>query len=98
MELFKSSKAYLHQFIMSSGHGMMNQFEPWYFGVDFAFCFKFCTGMPDMPSWSKHPQHRRRDGDPEVNLATWVRTISRRPELQLKHNWQLGFAMSSVPW
>ena len=49
-----------------------------------------------MPSWSKHPHRRRQEGDPEVDLATWVRTISRRPELQLKHNWQLGFTMSSV--
>ena len=49
-ELFKNSKPYLQQFIISSGCGMMNQFEPWYFGVAFAFCFKFCTGMPDMPN------------------------------------------------
>jgi len=37
-ELFKSSKAYLQQFIISSGCGMMNQFEPWYF---VAFCILF---------------------------------------------------------
>ena len=95
-ELLTANKAHLHQFIMSTGSGMMNQFEPWYFGVAFAFCFKYCTGMPDMPKWSKHPRQRRHEGDPEVDLATWVKTISRRPELQLKNNWLLGFTMSSV--
>ena len=74
----------------------MNQFEPWYFGVAFAFAFKYCAGMPDMPKWSKQARHRRREGDPQVDLATWVRAISRRPELQLKNNWLLGFTMSSV--
>ena len=27
---------------------MVGQFEPWYFGVAFAFCFEYCTGMPDL--------------------------------------------------
>ena len=96
LDFFTSNKAYLHQFILATGNGMMNQFEPWYFGVAFAFCFKFCSGMPDLPSWSKHPKHRRHEEDPEVDLATWIHTISRRPELQVKHNWQLGFTMGSV--
>ena len=96
VELLTRNEAYLHQFIVATGSGMMNQFEPWYFGVAFAFCFKFCSGMPDLPSWSKHPKHRRHAEDPEVDLSTWVHTISRRPELQLKHNWQLGFTMGSV--
>ena len=38
-----------HRFVMTSGTGMMPQFRPWHFGVAFAFLFKFCTGMPDMP-------------------------------------------------
>ena len=32
------------RFAMSSGSAMQSQFKPWYFGVAFAFLFKFCTG------------------------------------------------------
>ena len=36
-------------YVVATGNQMMNQFVPWYFGVAFAFCFKYCIGMPDMP-------------------------------------------------
>ena len=77
----------LHRYVATTGRSMENQFEPWYFGVAFAFCFKFCVGMPDMPAWSKIPRHRRGDDAPRVELAEWVRLISRRVEQQLRRDW-----------
>ena len=85
-----------HRFVMTSGTGMMSQFRPRYFGVAFAFLFKFCTGMPDMPTWSKHPRHRRAADAPRIEFPLWVRIMSRRVEQQLKRDWLLGFTMSSV--
>eukprot|EP00959_Pyramimonas_sp_CCMP1952_P179750 3758538-Pyramimonas_sp.AAC.1 len=41
-----------------TGNTMMDQFEPWYFGVAFAFVLKYCTGMPDMPAFLKRPRYR----------------------------------------
>ena len=35
---------------VSTGNTMIDEFEPWYFGVAFPFIFKYCTGMPDMPA------------------------------------------------
>ena len=75
---------------------MQNQFMPWYFGVAFAFCFKFCTGMPGMPDWSEVPRHRRKAGAPWMPLGLWVKIISRRVEQHLKRDWLLGFTMRSV--
>lgn len=34
--------------VIGMGKAMVDQYEPWYFGVAFAFC-KYCTGMPDAP-------------------------------------------------
>ena len=52
--------------------------------------------MPDMPSWSKIPRHRRREDAPRVELAEWVRLMSRRVEQQLRRDWLLGFTMGNV--
>ena len=52
--------------------------------------------MPDMPSWSKIPRHRRPEDAPRVELAEWVRLISRRVEQQLRRDWLLGFTMGNV--
>ena len=43
---------------------MMDQFEPWYFGVAFAFCFKYCTGMPDLRFFDQVKRHRRHEDAP----------------------------------
>ena len=81
---------------MSTGSVMQNQFQPWYLGIAFAFLFKFCTGMPDMPEWSQCPQHKRQGDAPRVEPPLWVRLISRRVEQQLQRDWLLGFAMFNV--
>ena len=75
---------------------MQDQFKPWYFGIAFAFLFKFCTGMPDMPEWSTHPRHRRTDDAPRVDFPLWVRLMSRRVEQHLKRDWLFGFTMCNV--
>ncbi|CAK0877809.1 unnamed protein product [Prorocentrum cordatum] len=73
-----------------TGNVMMDQFEPWYFGVAFAFLFKYCTGMPDGPEFMKRPRHRRGNGAPRVELPLWVRIMSRRVESQLCRDWHFG--------
>ena len=84
------------RFAMTTGNVMMDQFMPWYFGVAFAFCFKYCTGMPDMPDFAKVPRHRRKQGAPTVDLPLWTRIITRRCEIALSKAWDLGFCMSSL--
>ena len=74
---------------------MANQYEPWYFGVAFAFCFKFCTGMPDAPAFMQAKRHRRTEDAPRVEFPAWVKLMSRRVEQQLKRDWLLGFSMGS---
>ena len=75
---------------------MLDQFEPWYFGVAFAFCFKYCTGMPDMQTFDKVKRHRRHENAPLVDLQLWTKIISRRCEKALSNSWDLGFCMSSL--
>ena len=62
-----------HRFAVGTGRTMANQYESWYFGVAFAFCFKFCTGMPDAPSFIDKPRHRRTGTAPRVELPAWVK-------------------------
>ena len=85
-----------HRLVVATGSSMLNQYEPWYFGVAFAFCFKFCTGMPDAPEWIDKPRHRRVGDAPRIELDHWVKVISRRVEQQLKRDWLLGFSMGSL--
>ena len=81
---------------MTTGAAMQPQFKPWYFGVAFAFLFKYGVGMPDMPEWSKDPRHRRSGDAPRVELQLWVKLMTRRVEQQLKRDWLFGFTMFSV--
>ena len=69
-----------NKYVLTSGSAMLDQFEPWYFGVAYAFLFKYCTGMPDMPVWSKHPRYRRPESAPRIPTPLWVRVMSRRVE------------------
>ena len=81
----------VNQYIVRTGNAMIDQFQPWYFGVAFAFIFKYCTGMPDMPAFMKRPRYRRKDGAPRVEAPLWVRIMSRRVEAQVARDWQFGF-------
>ena len=94
--LHGTSSAHMDRFVLASGSKMEKQFVPWYFGVAFAFLFKFCTGMPDMPEWSSTPRHRRKEDAPRVPFDLWVKVMTRRVEQQLKRDWSFGFTMSNV--
>ena len=78
--------------IVTTGSAMLDQFVPWYFGVAFAFLFKYCAGMPDMPEWSPQPRHRRSHDAPRIDLPLWVRVMSRRVESQLHRDWNFGYS------
>ena len=70
---------------------MIDQFQPWYFGVAFAFVFSYCIGMPDMYHFAETPRHRRGDGAPRVEPPAWVRIMARRVEAQISRDWHFGF-------
>ena len=76
----------------ATGNTMIDQFEPWYFGIAFAFLFKYCTGMPDPPAFAKKPRYRRQADAPRIETPLWVRCMSRRIEAQLARDWTFGFA------
>ena len=92
----KTGNVRMRKFVMSSGDVMRDQFKPWYFGIAFAFLFKYCAGVPDMPVWPPTPRYRRKEDAPRVELALWVKLISRRVEQHLERDWLLGFTMSNV--
>ena len=79
------------KFKVVTGNVLLDQFVPWYFGIAFAFLFKYCIGMPDLEKWSSIPRHRRQDDAPWVDIGSWVRGMSRRVEAQLARDWHLGF-------
>ena len=85
-------------YVMYPGRRMMNQFEPWFVGVAFPFCFKCGVRVPFMPEWTDNARHRRGPAAPRVELAMWSRIMTRRVESQFRREWRFGFAASSVPF
>ena len=84
------------KYVAGISNEMMDQFEPWYFGVAFAFCFKYCTGMPDLRFFDQVKRHRRHDDAPLVDLQLWSKIITRRCEKALSSSWDLGFSISNL--
>ena len=74
-----------------TGNQLIDQFQPWYFGIAFAFLFKYCIGMPDMPQWSRKPRYRRNTDAPRIETNRWVQVMSRRVEAQISRDWHFGF-------
>ena len=37
-------------FVARTGSELVDAFDPWFFGVAFAFCFPYCVGLPDPPA------------------------------------------------
>ena len=93
--LFSHSGADLHKFSLAPGTNMQEQFVPRYFGIAFAFMFKYCTGMPDMPKREDEVRFRRDSDAPRVEPQLWIKLISRRIEQQLRRDWSLGFTMGN---
>ena len=88
----RSEEPEVKRVALITGNQLFDQFEPWYFGVAYAFTFKFCTGMPDMPVFSPKPRYRRTETAPRLEASEWIKATSRRAEAQLKRDWLLGFA------
>ena len=70
---------------------MIDQLEPFDFGVASALIFRYCTLMPDMPSFTKRPRYRRTSKAPWAEVPLWVRIMSRLAESSVPHGWNLGF-------
>ena len=82
--------------VVQTGNGLVDQFKPWFFGVAFAFCFKYCIGMPDHGTIDQNSlgaRFRRVPGSPTVELRPWCKSIARRIESQFGRDWLLSFAM-----
>ena len=76
---------------VKTGNEMLDQFQPYYFGVAFSFIFSYCTAMPDPPAFMRKPRHRR-DGDaPRVEISDWIRIMARRCEASLQKDVSFGF-------
>eukprot|EP00435_Cladocopium_sp_Y103_P031622 s1345_g8.t1 len=63
------------EFVLRTGNKLLDQFRPEYFGFAFPYVFKFCTGMPDPPSWSEMQRHRRVADAPRVDLRVCVQVL-----------------------
>eukprot|EP00971_Amphidinium_carterae_P293175 5820711-Amphidinium_carterae.1 len=64
---------------------MVDQFHSAYFGVAFAFLFKYSTAYPDVKNTvqvQKYEERRKRGNPhaPEVDIALWAKTMMRRVE------------------
>ena len=67
-------------YVVATGNAMIDQFQPWYFGIAFAFLFKYCTGMPDMYAFAEKTRFRRTDDAPRVEPPLWVQIMYRRTQ------------------
>jgi len=90
-EPINTSPPKVQRLAIMSGSQMIDQFTPWYFGVAFAFVFKFCTGMPDGPAFMEQERYRRGRDAPRIEIGLWARTMARRVEAQLCRDWHFGF-------
>ena len=78
-------------YVVATGNGMVDQFQSWYFGIAFAFMFKFCVGMPDMLEFAERQRFRRDKDAPRMEPPMWVQVMSRRVEAQMQRDWHFGF-------
>ena len=69
---------------------MIDQFQPWYFAIAFAFCFNACVACPDLHN---RDRYRRPEDAPRVGIARWVEIIARRAEAQFKRDWSLTYTL-----
>ena len=76
---------------MKTGNEMLDQSQPYLFGVAFSFIFSYCTAMPDPPAFMRRPRHRRTDDAPRVEISAWIRIMARRCEASLQTDCSFGF-------
>ena len=78
---------------VNTGHMMIDQLAPWYFGVAFAFIFTYNSGLPDMPTSARYPRFRRNEDAPRIETSAWVHALSRRIEASVSRDWYFGFVV-----
>ena len=76
---------------VKAGNDMLDQFKLWHFGVAFSFIFSYGTGMPDMPAFMNTPRHRRKYDALRIEVAAWVKAMSRRIEVSVSRDWSFDF-------
>eukprot|EP00975_Prorocentrum_lima_P020129 4238753-Prorocentrum_lima.AAC.1 len=72
----------------TTGNSMIDQFQPWYFGVAFAFLFTFCVGMPDKPDFQEDDTRLR---SRLLEHPIWDSIMARRVEGQFIRDWHFGY-------
>ena len=77
---------------------MLDQFQPYDFGVAFPLIFMYCTAMPDPPAFMRRPRHGRKYDAPRVELCNWLRIMAGRREASLHNEWSFGFVSWNYPF
>ena len=90
-EIYEDNRRRIVPYVMATGNNMIDQFNSWYFGIAFAFVFKYFTGMPDMLQFAEKQRYRREAKAPRIEPPHWVQVMSRKIEAQLQRDWHFGF-------
>ena len=85
-------------FVVRTGNTLIDQFQPRYFAIAFAFCFKYGTACPDVVNTTAQDQRksRRQIRDPQspmVDIHAWAASMGRRVEAQFRRDWNFGFVL-----
>ncbi len=86
--------------VVRTGNALVDQFQPRYFAIAFAFCFKYGTACPDVFNTTALEQQRsrRRERDPRspmVSIHEWAAGMGRRVEAQFRRDWNFGFVLQN---
>ena len=76
--------------VVSTGSDMLDQFQPWFFSIAFAFCFKSGIACPDL---KKRNRYRRIKSAPEVTIERWCELMVRRVEAQFRRDWTFTYTL-----
>jgi len=90
-ETYEDNRRRIVPYVMATGNNMIDQFNSWYFGIAFAFVFKYFTGMPDMLQFAEKQRYRREVKVSRIESPHWVQVMSRKIEAQLQRDWHFGF-------
>ena len=85
-------------FVVRTGNTLLDQFQPRYFAIAFAFCFKYGTACPDVVNTTAQDRQksRRQIRDPQspmVDIHAWAASMGRRVEAQFRRDWNFGFVL-----
>ena len=85
-------------FVVRTGNTLLDQFQPRYFAIAFAFCFKYGAACPDVVNTTAQDRQksRRQIRDPQsptVDIHAWAVSMGRRVEAQFRRDWNFGFVL-----